>query len=148
MEERGRDSINFGLNGDGSIKMRDFTWEHRPSSEGEYKMAIVLDDQVHTWPALQDMIQSSGRITGNFSRAEVDDLLINLRSGNIDVALNDNPISSQFIESSLGQELKEKGLYAIGASFLLVLFFMIFYYRFAGVVAALALLLNLSLIHI
>ena len=146
MDERGRDSINFGLNGDGSIKMRDFTWEHRPSSEGEYKMAIVLDDQVHTWPALQDMIQSSGRITGNFSRAEVDDLLINLRSGNIDVALNDNPISSQFIESSLGQELKEKGLYAIGASFILVLIFMIFYYRFAGIIAALALLLNLMFI--
>ena len=146
MDERGRDSINFSLTGDGSIKMRDFTWEHRPSSEGEYKMAIVLDDQVHTWPALQDMIQTNGRITGNFTRAEVDDLLINLRSGNIDVALNDNPISSQFIESSLGQDLKEKGLYAIGASFIIVLLFMIFYYRFAGVVAAIALLLNLVFI--
>ena len=105
-----------------------------------------MDDQVHNWATLNDTIQRSGRITGNFTRKEVDDLIISLRSGNIDVALNDNPISKTFIESDLGQELKEKGLFAIGISFVIVLLFMIFYYRFAGVVAALALLLNLLFI--
>ena len=146
MDERGRDSINFGTTLEGQNKLFDFTWEHKPSSEGEYKMAIVLDDQVLSWPALQDTIRQSGRITGNFSRKEVDQMIINLRAGNIDVALNDNPISSQFIESNLGQELKTKGLYAIGVSFFLVLAFMIFYYRFAGFVAAMALMLNLVFI--
>ena len=145
-DERGRDSINFGLTADGSDRMFNFTWEHKPSSEGKYLMAIVLDDQTHTAPQLNDTITRSGRITGNFSRKEVDDLIISLRSGNIDVALNDNPISKTFIESDLGQELKQKGLYAIGISFVIVLLFMIVYYRFAGVVAALALLLNLLFI--
>ena len=146
MDERGRDSVNFGLRGDGAGKMYDFTWAHKPSSEGKFQMAIVLDDQVHNWPQLNNAIGSRGVIEGNFTRKEIDNLLINLRSGNIDVALNDNPISSQFIESDLGQELKEKGLFAIGTSFLIVLVFMVFYYRFAGVVAALALMLNLGFI--
>ena len=146
LDERGRDSINFGLTADGSDKMFNFTWEHKPSNEGKFLMAIVLDDQTHTAPQLNDTITRSGRITGNFSRKEVDDLIISLRSGNIDVALNDNPISKTFIESDLGQELKAKGLYAIGISFVLVLLFMIVYYRFAGIVAAMALLLNLLFI--
>ncbi len=146
LDERGRDSVNFEMTAEGASRMFDFTWEHKPSSEGEYRMAIVLDNQVHTAPSIEDTIQRSGRITGNFSREEVDDLIINLRSGNIDVALNDNPISSQFIESDLGQELKEKGLFAIGFSFVLVLIFMIVYYRFAGLVAAAALMLNLVFI--
>ena len=146
MDEKGRDNVNFEMTADGAERMFDFTWEHKPSSEGEYRMAIVLDNQIHSAPALQEAISQRGQITGNFSRKEVDDLIISLRSGNIDVALNDNPISSQFIESDLGQELKEKGLMAIAASFIIVLLFMIFYYRFAGIVAALALLLNLVFI--
>ena len=147
MDDKGADCINFGMTGDGSIKLRDFTWENRPTQDGsKYKMAIVLDDQVHNWPQINEMIQSNGQISGNFSRKEIDELLINLRSGNIDVALNDNPISSQFIESDLGQELKQKGLFAIGISFVIVLIFMVVYYRFAGCVAAIALLLNLVFI--
>ena len=146
IDEFGRDNVNFALRGDGAGKMYDFTWAHKPGTEGKYLMAIVLDDQVHSWPQLNGAIGSRGVIEGNFSRKEIDSLLINLRSGNIDVALNDNPISSQFIESDLGKELKEKGLFAIGVSFLIVLVFMVFYYRFAGIVAALALLLNLVFI--
>ena len=146
MDEMGRDNVNFEMTPDGAEKFFDFTWEHKPSSEGEYRMAIVLDKQIHSAPAIQSPISQRGQITGNFTRKEVEDLIISLRSGNIDVALNDNPISSQFIESDLGQELKEKGLIAIGVSFLIVLVFMIIYYRFAGVVAALALILNLVFI--
>ncbi len=146
IDEVGRDSVNFEMTAEGSSRMFDFTWEHKEDAEGKYRMAIVLDNQVHTAPYLEDTISTSGRITGNFSRQEIDDLIISLRSGNIDVALNDNPISSQFIESALGQELKEKGLIAIGASFILVLIFMVIYYRFAGIVAMIALLLNLVFI--
>ena len=147
MDKTGRDNVNFEMTSEGAERMFDFTWEHKPISDSQqYRMAIVLDNQIHSAPALQSEISQRGEITGNFSRKEVDDLIISLRSGNIDVALNDNPISSQFIESDLGQELKEKGLMAIGASFIIVLLFMIFYYRFAGIVAALALLLNLLFI--
>jgi len=60
--------------------------------------------------------------------------------------MNKQPISTDFIESTLGNELKQKGFLAIGASMVLVLIFMVVYYRFAGFVAAFALLLNLVLI--
>ncbi len=146
MDEMGRPSVNFDLTNDGGVHMGDFTWAHKPGSEGEYRMAIVLDNQIHTAPTIQEPIYGSGRITGSFTQKEVNDLVINLRSGKIDVALNKNPISKQFIESALGQELKEKGIYSIGFSFILVLVFMIVYYRFSGVVAALALLLNVLMI--
>ncbi len=146
LDDKGRNAVNFGLTAEGSDRMFNFTWEHKPGPEGKYFMAIVLDDQAHTWPQLNTTIQRRGQIVGNFSRKEVNDLIISLRSGNIDVALNDNPISKTFIESDLGQELREKGLFAIGISFVIVLLFMVVYYRFSGIVAALALLLNLLFI--
>lgn len=147
LDEVGMPSVNFGTTDDGAQRLGSFTSDHQPMKNGtKYRMAIVLDKKVHTAPTLNEAIYGSGRITGNFSKKEVSDLIINLRSGKIDVALNKNPISKQFIESELGQELKSKGIYAIGVSLILVLIFMIFYYRFCGIVATLALLLNLLFI--
>ena len=146
-DETGKPSVSFDLNAEGAKRMQRLTSIHERRSDGTaYLLGIVLDDQVHSAPEIQSTIHSSGRITGNFTKKEIDDLIINLQSGKIDVALNNNPISKQFIESSLGEELKQKGLWAIGASFVLVLVFMILYYRFAGIIASLALLMNLALI--
>ncbi|MCH2179321.1 MAG: protein translocase subunit SecD [Mariniblastus sp.] len=146
IDERGRPSVNFDLTDDGSLRMGEFTLTHEPNTEGRYFMGIVLDGQLHSAPTIEEAIYGRGRITGSFSEREVNDLVINLRSGKLDVALNENPISKQFIESSLGQELKDKGIYAVGLSFVIVLVFMLFYYRFSGVVATFALLMNLLLI--
>lgn len=145
LDERGRMSVNFDLTAEGGQRMGEFTFMHKPNPSGEYMMAIVLDGQLHSAATIQEPIYHRGRITGNFTQKEVDDLIINLRSGKLDVALNENPISKQFIESALGQELKEKGIYAIGLSLVIVIVFMIFYYRFAGLVATFALLANLVL---
>ena len=146
IDERGRASINFDLTDDGSFRMGEFTLTHEPDTEGRYFMGIVLDGQLHSAPTIEEAIYGRGRITGSFSTQEVNDLIINLRSGKLDVALNENPISKQFIESSLGQELKDKGVYAVGLSFIIVLVFMLIYYRFCGIVATFALLMNLVLI--
>lgn len=145
-DETGKPAVNFDLNSEGAKRMQRLTSIHSRVGEKAYLLGIVLDDHVHSAPAIQSTIQSSGRITGNFTKKEIDDLIINLKSGKIDVALNNNPISQQFISSSLGEELKQKGLWAIGASFVLVLVFMVLYYRFSGIVAAIALIMNLALI--
>jgi SecD/SecF fusion protein len=145
-DETGKPSVNFDLNADGAKRMQRLTGMHQKRGEKVYLLGIVLDNQLHSAPTIQSTIHNAGRITGSFTKAEIDDLIINLRSGKIDVALNKNPISQQYIESSLGSELKQKGLWAIGSSFVLVLLFMVVYYRFAGIVAALALLMNLALI--
>lgn len=145
-DETGKPSVNFDLNSEGAKRMQRLTSIHEKRDGKAYLLGIVLDDQVHSAPSIESTIHSSGRITGNFTKKEIDDLIINLQSGKIDVALNNNPISKQYISSSLGEELKQKGLWAIGASFVLVLVFMILYYRFAGIVASIALIMNLALI--
>lgn len=141
IDEKGRGSVAFNTTDLGSTRMGLLTRMNinRP-------MGIVLDNQLHSAPNIESAIRKSGRITGQFSQQEVDELIINLKSGKLDVALNKAPISRDFIESALGQELKEKGIWAIASSLVLVLVFMVFYYRFAGIVATVALLLNLVLI--
>ena len=140
-DEKGRGSVAFKTSDEGSSKMGMLTRMNidRP-------MGIVLDGQLHSAPNIQSAIYKNGRITGEFTPEEVSELIINLESGKLDVALNKAPISRDFIESNLGKELKEKGFWAIGCSLILVLAFMVFYYRFAGIVATTALLLNLVLI--
>ena len=140
-DKRGRAAVSFSTSADGSSKMGMLTRMNidRP-------MGIVLDGQLHSAPNINSAIFSNGVIEGDFTQEEVNELIINLESGKLDVALNKSPISRDFIESTLGQELKNKGIWAIGCSLLLVLVFMLLYYRFAGIVATIALLLNLILI--
>lgn len=140
-DDKGRNSVAFNLNAEGSIKMGMLT-----SNNIDKPMGIVLDGEIHSAPNIQSRINSRGTITGDFSRQEIEDLIISLKSGKLSVALNKEPISTDFIESTLGNELKQKGIFAIGFSLMLVLVFMVFYYRFAGIVASIALLLNLVLI--
>ena len=141
MDEKGGNSVRFDLTGDGSKRMSRLTGRNKKKP-----MGIVLDGLLHSAPTINDRISTRGTITGDFSRAEIDDLIGQLKSGKLDVALNKEPISTDFIESTLGNELKQKGFWAIGVSMILVLVFMVVYYRFAGFVAAFALLLNLVLI--
>lgn len=140
-DERGRGAVHFKTTDAGASLMGGFTGRNV-----EREMGIVLDDQLHSAPRINEAIYRNGQITGNFTPEEVQELKIKLDSGKLEVALNKAPISKDFIESTLGQELKEKGIWAITASLILVMVFMIFYYRFAGFVATFALLLNLVLI--
>ena len=140
-DERGRAAVNFKTNSEGSARMGMLTRMNL-----KQPMGIVLDGQLHSAPNINSAIFSNGEISGDFTQEEIQELIINLESGKLDVALNKSPISRDFIESTLGQELKSKGIWAIGCSLVLVLIFMLFYYRFAGIVATIALLLNLLLI--
>ena len=140
-DERGRGCVYFKTTSAGTSMLGSFTAinKNRP-------MGIVVDDQLHSAPNINEAIYGNGQITGQFTTQEVEDLVIKLKSGKLEVALNKAPISKDFIESTLGQELKEKGIWAISASLILVLIFMMVYYRFAGFVATAALVLNLVLI--
>lgn len=141
MDERGRGSVAFKTTEVGSSKMGMLT-----RMNIDKPMGVVLDGQLHSAPNIQSAIYKNGRITGEFTPEEVSELIITLESGKLDVALNKSPISRDFIESNLGKQLLEQGFLAIGFSLVLVLIFMMLYYRFAGMVATVALLLNLVLI--
>ena len=141
MDKSGGNSVAFSLTGEGSKRLGRLTGRNL-----KQPMGIVLDGKLHSAPVIQSRISANGTITGDFTRVEIEDLIAQLDSGKLDVALNKQPISTDFIDSTLGNELKQQGFLAIGISMLLVLVFMVFYYRFAGFVASFALLLNLALI--
>lgn len=105
-------------------------------------VAIVLDDYVQTYPTIQSVI-SGGRsqITGNFTVDEAKDLANLLKAGSLPVKakiLGDN-----LVGPSLGKENLNKGLVSFMVAFFAVIAFMGFYYRGAGMVANIALIINL-----
>ena len=80
------------------------------------------------------------------TETEVEHIIEILNAGSLPAALNKTPISEEIISPTLGAETIEKGKMAILGSLVAVVLFMIVYYRFAGVVACIALAFNLLLV--
>ena len=146
-DDKGRPAIGFTTTAEGMGKLGLLTrLNTEPDGQPKKELGIVLDGKLSSAPTINSTIRSNGEISGSFTQNEVNQLKRNLDSGKLDVALNKNPISRNFVESTLGNELRTKGIWAIGVSLILVLVFMCFYYRFAGVIATISLILNLCLI--
>jgi preprotein translocase subunit SecD len=109
------------------------------------RLAIVLDGKVYSAPTIQERI-SGGRasITGHFTTEEAHDLSIVLRAGSLPAPVT--ILEERSVGPSLGQESIDKGVFSTALGMILVLCFMVIYYRFAGMVADLALVLNIVLI--
>ncbi len=143
----GRPIVQFETTPEGAGQLGMLTGMNVPDAAGNKRLlGIVIDDKLHSAPSINSTISNRGIIEGDFTVREIDDLVTKLQSGKMKAALNKNPISKNYVESLLGQELRSKGIWAIAVSLGLVLAFMIFYYRFAGIVAAIALVLNIILI--
>lgn len=134
----GRPIINFTLDKEGSDIFFKLT-----SANTEKTMAIVLDDRVKAGAVIQEPIPSGQvRMTG-FDRQEASDLALVLRTAALPVELSiDN---QQAVGASLGEDSIRQGLKAITLGFILVVAFMIVYYKGAGFIADIALLMNLFL---
>jgi preprotein translocase subunit SecD len=109
------------------------------------RLAIILDNTVYSAPVIQDKI-SGGRaqITGSFTTQEANDLAIALRAGALPAPVN--IIQNVTVGPSLGQDSIEKGIKTAVVGTLLVMFYMIFYYRLSGLLADFTLILNLLLL--
>ena len=109
------------------------------------RLAIVLDSVVNSAPVIQDKI-SGGRaqITGRFTMEEARDLAIVLRAGALPAPVK--IIEERTVGPSLGKDSIDKGLKSMIAGGLIVILFMVFYYRFAGILADMALFLNIIFI--
>jgi SecD/SecF fusion protein len=108
------------------------------------QMAIVLSNVVHTAPVLQGKLSGAGSIFNDrkpFKPEECQDLVTVLKSGAL--ASTPEEISSFVVGPGLGDDAVRRGRIAVGISFVLVMLFMAFYYKGAGWVANLAVLLNL-----
>ena len=108
-------------------------------------IAIVLDDEVISEPYVRAVItDGKATIEGNFTFEEAANLALLLRSGSLPVELRE--LESRLIGPTLGQRTEEIAVYAAGIGLILVLLFMIAYYRAAGVIAGVALIFYLSLV--
>jgi len=106
------------------------------------RLAIVLDDTVYSAPVIQERISGGeAQITGSFTPEEASDLAIVLRAGSLPAPVK--IIQNVTVGPSLGRDSIEKGIRAAIIGAILVVGFMLVYYRFAGLVADIALVFNI-----
>lgn len=147
LDENGAPCINFTLNTKGAQKMGLLTQMNLPDAQaGRYSyLAIVMDNEIESAPRIQSRINDSGQITGRFTEAEVDSTVQILNAGRLPAVLKKTPISENRISSLLGEDTKRQGTRAIYLGGVAVLLFMLWFYKFAGLIACLALAANLLL---
>jgi preprotein translocase subunit SecD len=108
------------------------------------RLAIILDNNVYSAPVIQERIAGGrAQITGRFTMDEANDLAIVLRAGALPAPVK--IIEQRTVGPSLGQDSIRQGIIATLISACVVVAFMIFYYKTAGVVADIALVLNIVL---
>jgi len=109
------------------------------------RMAIVLDGVVHSAPVIQERISGGqAQITGSFTMDEARDLAIVLRAGALPAPVN--ILEERTVGPSLGSDSIQQGILATIIGSLLVILFMVVYYRLSGAVADIALIINIFLI--
>ncbi len=132
--------INFSLNSEGAKIFGDYTGKNVG-----HHLAIVLDNKVYSAPVIRERIGGgSGQISGGFSVQEAHDVAIALRSGALLAPVK--LLEKRSIGPSLGAESIRESMFALISGFILVVLFMIVYYGYAGVIADIALVVNLFII--
>ena len=147
-----RPTVHFAFNTAGGDLFGNITRKNVSEGAGGPKgsqklrhLAIILDGAVMSAPTINSEIRQQGQISGNFTQKEVDSLVNILRAGRLPATLNPQPVSESTIAATLGEDTIKSGVLAILLAFAAVLAFMIVYYRFAGLVASVALMANLLL---
>lgn len=138
-DEYGMPGVDFVLKSAAAHKFRQLT-----SKNIGRELAIVLDGQVQSAPRIQSTISKRGQITGNFSSDEAQDLALVLRAGAL-------PASVVYLEErsvgpSLGKDSIVQGVTSAILGLIIVLIFMIFYYRLSGIIADIALVVNMLIL--
>ena len=140
VEYMGQPIVNFSTTDEGVRLFSRITGSHI----GE-RMAIVLDESVYSAPVIQNKIsEGRGIITGSGTQEEAKDLSIVLRAGALPAEVE--IIEDRTVGPSLGRDSIEQGKTAAIYSMILVVIFMVLYYRAAGLIADCALLLNMLFI--
>ena len=132
----GSPEVSMSMNAEGAN-----TWARMTKDNIGKQIAIVLDGMVYSYPTVQSEISGgSSQITGNFTIEEAEDLANVLKSGKLPAPAT--IIQEQVVGPSLGAESINAGLISFVIAFCLVLVYMILFYQGAGVVADIALLVN------
>ncbi|MGB8521799.1 MAG: protein translocase subunit SecD [Candidatus Acidiferrales bacterium] len=109
-----------------------------------HRMAIVLDHRVYTAPVINGRIEDSGIIEGNFSQESAQDLSLVLRAGALPASIK--YLEERTVGPSLGADSIREGVRASIGSIIVVMIFLVIYYRLSGVNAVVALTMNLLIL--
>ncbi len=136
----GQPAVAFRFNDAGSRKFAQITKDNI----GRF-FAIVLDGRVVTAPRINTVInQGSGVISGNFTTKEANEVALLLRAGALPAPLK--VVEERTVGPSLGLDSIKSGSISIATGLVFVAAFMIFFYGFFGLVADIALIINIAII--
>lgn len=138
-DQVGLPAVCFRLSRRGGERFYAFTGQHIGDPLG-----IVLDRKVITAPRIQAQIRDEGQITGRFTQQEAERLAIQLRSGALPAAMT--ILEERQIGPALGRDSIRKGALSSLIGAIVVMLFMLVYYKGAGINADLALILNVLII--
>jgi len=139
LDENNQPAVSFTLNNEGGRKFGNVTGDNVGR-----QLAIILDGRVQSAPRIDSRISTDGRITGSFTNEEVQNLSLILRSGALPAKLD--YLQERTIGPSLGADSIRSGVTASAVGLLLIVAFMLVYYRFSGINAVIALTFNLVIL--
>ena len=145
VDQNNRVVVTMSMEDQAADEWRKITREAANNSTKMTNIAIVLDQFVYSAPTVRSEIPNgNSEISGNFTIEEAKDLATVLNSGNLEAGVN--IVQSEIVGPTLGKESIRSGLLSFLGAFLLVIIYMFFYYSRAGLVADLALLMNVFFI--
>ena len=136
-DEQGRPEVTMNMNAEGGRK-----WKNLTAANVGRPVAILLDNLVYTAPNVQNEIPNGrSSISGNFTVEETKDMANVLKAGKLPAPTN--IVEENVVGATLGSEAVSAGVLSSVIGILLVLAFVVFYYNRAGLIADLALFVNL-----
>jgi preprotein translocase subunit SecD len=139
-DQNGQPNVRFQLTGEGGQRFYNFTSAHVGESLG-----VVLDNKVQEVANIKEAIRDTGEISGgSMSQQQAKDLSMILRSGALPAGIK--YLEERSVGPSLGTDSIRAGVRAAIIGMLVVLIFMLVYYRAAGINADIALILNLVIL--
>ena len=136
----GQPIVTLSMNSEGAK-----TWSRMTGANVGRRLAILLDGNVHMAPVIRTKISDGQtQVEGFANMNEAKDIAIVLRAGALPAPVD--IIEERTVGPSLGQDSIDQGTQSIIIGLVLVLAFMVFYYRGAGLIASFAVLWNLILV--
>ncbi|MDR3182130.1 MAG: protein translocase subunit SecD [Planctomycetaceae bacterium] len=158
MGENGSPGVSFNFNAIGENKFGRLTGANRPDpvqTNRQRHLGIILNDSLYSAPVIRNAIKGSGIIEfasrhTDEERAklnqDIDDLISILDAGALPAELSKEPVGRQLIGATLGNDTIQKAKYALIVASVVIIVFMVVYYRLAGLIASFCVITNLTLL--
>lgn len=139
VDQAGRKDVRFTLTNEAGDRFYEYT-----SKNVGHSMAVILSGHVREVANIESAIRDTGQIEGSFTKEEVERLSKMLRTGALPASLTE--LETRTVGASLGADSIKQGVTAAIVGVLVVMAFMLVYYRGSGINADLALILNLIIL--